>query len=135
MSSFEQRLARLPRLGVGISAEPDSARAGTDAVHLREEAPGLVHFLEYGTDVVRGLDEHVRRWAGLGLPTTYHFLDLNLAEREDVRSRIKNLLLRIEFCPLGDRHSMCSLTGGVRAGVCTASVTLNWLSGMVYEPS
>jgi uncharacterized protein (UPF0276 family) len=77
-------LEGLPRLGVGISAEPESARAGADAVWLREEFPGLIHFLEYGTDLARGLDEHVRRWAGLGLPTTYHFLDLNLAELEDV---------------------------------------------------
>jgi uncharacterized protein (UPF0276 family) len=75
----------LPRLGVGISTEPGSAaQGGADAVRLREEFPGLVHFLEYGTDLARGVDEHVRRWAALGLPTTYHFLDVNLAEREDV---------------------------------------------------
>src|SRR5262245_686219 len=74
----------LPRLGVGISTEPGSAAAGgVDAVRLREEFTELVHFLEYGTDLARGLDEHVRRWAALGLPTTYHFLDVNLAERED----------------------------------------------------
>jgi len=84
MTRFDDRLARLPRLGVGISAEPESAHAGTDAVKLREQAPGLVHFLEFGTDLARGLDEHVRRWAALGLPTTYHFLDLNLAERVDI---------------------------------------------------
>jgi uncharacterized protein (UPF0276 family) len=75
----------LPRLGVGISTEPGSAASGgMDAVRLREQAPELVHFLEYGTDLARGIDEHVRRWAGLGLPTTYHFLDVNLAEREDI---------------------------------------------------
>src|SRR5439155_3842072 len=78
------RLARVPRLGVGISAEPDSARAGTDAVRLREAVPELVQFLEYGTDLVRGLDQHVQRWVARGWPTTYHFLDLNLTEREDV---------------------------------------------------
>jgi uncharacterized protein (UPF0276 family) len=83
MSSFEARTARLPRLGVGISAEPGSAQAGADAVRLRERWPGLVHFLEYGADLARGVDEHVQRWAALGLPTTYHFLDLNLAERGD----------------------------------------------------
>src|SRR5262249_28805272 len=44
----------------------------------------LIQCLEYGTDLARGVDEHVRRWAGLGLPTTYHFLDVNLAEREDI---------------------------------------------------
>jgi uncharacterized protein (UPF0276 family) len=84
MSRFEDTLARLPRLGVGISAEPDSARTGADAVRLRENEPGLVHFLEYGTDLARGLDDQVRRWAALGLPVTYHFLDLNLVERIDV---------------------------------------------------
>jgi uncharacterized protein (UPF0276 family) len=72
---------RLPRLGVGISAEPDSAATGIDATSL---APSLVQFLEYGSDVERGLDEHVRRWARLGRPTTYHFLDLNLEEPEDL---------------------------------------------------
>ena len=60
--SFEQTLARLPRLGIGISAEPDSARTGIDAPRLREAEPGLIDFLEYGTDLARGLDEHVRRW-------------------------------------------------------------------------
>jgi uncharacterized protein (UPF0276 family) len=75
-------LTGLPRLGVGISAEPGSAAHGIDAVALAEAHPGLVHFLEYGSDVERGLDEHVRRWAPR--PTTYHFLDVNLEEPEDV---------------------------------------------------
>jgi uncharacterized protein (UPF0276 family) len=82
-------LAALPRLGVGISAEHDSARAGIDALALRRESlaeggDGLVDFLEYGGDVARGLDDHARRWAEAGLPVTYHFLDVNLEEREDV---------------------------------------------------
>jgi uncharacterized protein (UPF0276 family) len=81
------RLADLPRLGVGISGEPGSAAKGIDAVWLRETHPDLVHFYEYGTDVERGLDEHVLRWSALGLPTTYHFLDINLAERDDVDDR------------------------------------------------
>jgi uncharacterized protein (UPF0276 family) len=84
MESLERRLARLPRLGVGISAEPDSARQGIDALRFRDEHPGLCHFLEYGADVARGLDEQARRWAAAGLPATYHFLDVNLEEREDV---------------------------------------------------
>jgi uncharacterized protein (UPF0276 family) len=75
-------LSELPRLGVGISAEPGSARAGIDAVALNEANPGLVHFLEYGSDLERGLDEHVGRWAQ-SKPTTYHFLDLNLEEPDD----------------------------------------------------
>ena len=47
-------LAALPRLGVGISSEPGSARAGDiDARVLDAAHPGLVHFLEYGADVAR----------------------------------------------------------------------------------
>jgi uncharacterized protein (UPF0276 family) len=75
-------LAALPRLGVGISAEFESARRGIDALALREQA-GVVDFLEYGCDLARGLDDHARRWAAAGLPATYHFLDLNLTERDD----------------------------------------------------
>jgi len=76
-------VATLPRLGVGISSEHDAARSGIDAVRLAAEHPGVVDFLEYGCDLARGLDEHVLRWAATERPTTYHFLDLNLEERED----------------------------------------------------
>jgi uncharacterized protein (UPF0276 family) len=78
------KLANLPRLGVGISAEPGSARSGIDALELSALHPELVHFLEYGADLERGLDEHVRSWAQSGKPATYHFLDVNLEEPEDV---------------------------------------------------
>src|SRR5688572_17583976 len=75
-------LAELPRLGVGISTEPGATLAGAlDARLLPREQ---VHFLEYGTDVERGLDEHVRAWAAAGRPTTYHFLDLNLEDPDDL---------------------------------------------------
>jgi uncharacterized protein (UPF0276 family) len=73
----------LPRLGIGISAEFDSARRGIDALALRAGEPDLLDFLEYGCDLARGLDDHARRWAAAGLPATYHFLDLNLTERDD----------------------------------------------------
>jgi uncharacterized protein len=80
-----QPLSALPRLGVGLSSEPGAALAGAlDARLLAREQPGLVHFLEYGSDVERGLDEHVRGWAAHGRPTTYHFLDLNLEDPEDL---------------------------------------------------
>lgn len=82
-----ERLQRLPRLGVGISGEYNSHVKGIDAFCLKEAHPELIHFYEYGCDIDRGLDEHVRRWAGSGLPTTYHFLDLNLEELEDLDSR------------------------------------------------
>ena len=80
-------ISHLPRLGVGVSGEYGSASRGIDAVLLRESKPDLVHFYEYGADIDRGLDEHVLRWVSAGLPTTYHFLDVNLAEREDVDDR------------------------------------------------
>ncbi len=80
-------IANLPRLGVGLSGEFGSASKGIDVIGLRESRPDLVHFFEYGADLDRGLDDHVVRWASAGLPTTYHFLDINLAEREDADAR------------------------------------------------
>jgi len=78
-------LSALPRLGVGISSEPGSAgQGGIDARSFAASHPDLVHFLEYGTDAERGLDEHVRGWAAAGRPTTYHFLDLNLEDPLDL---------------------------------------------------
>ena len=60
---WTMELRNLPRLGVGISAEFESARTGIDAVALAEAQPGVVDFLEYGCDLARGLDDHVLRWA------------------------------------------------------------------------
>ena len=68
---------------MGISAEPGSAVHGIDACAFVADHPGLVQFLEYGSDLARGLDEHVGRWAAEGRPTTYHFLDLNLEDPSD----------------------------------------------------
>lgn len=84
MINLEERLLNLPRLGVGISGEFGSAQKGIDVCRLRADYPELVHFYEYGTDIDRGLDEQVRRWASAGLPCTYHFLDINLEERADM---------------------------------------------------
>ena len=86
MTSFAERLTHLPRLGVGISCEFNGGTRALnlDALHTREAYPELIHFLEVGTDVSRGLDEHMRRWVETGLPTTYHFLDINLEESEDL---------------------------------------------------
>ncbi len=77
-------LSLLPRLGVGISAEPGSGSKGIDAVDLAATHPDLCHFVEYGTDLDRGLDDHIQRWTTAGHPTTYHFLDVNLEESEDL---------------------------------------------------
>jgi uncharacterized protein (UPF0276 family) len=80
-------IANLPRLGVGLSGEYGSSAKGIDVLAMHEARPDLVLFVEYGAVLGRGLEEHVRRWAGSGLPTTYHFLDINLAEGEDVDAR------------------------------------------------
>ena len=84
MSNFTQRITQIPRLGVGISGEFNSATKGIDPSWLKENHPGLIHFFEYGSDLERGLDESVRRWAANGSPVTYHFLDINLEEHEDL---------------------------------------------------
>lgn len=83
---FHERLRAAPRLGVGISCEFDAGQrsANIDAVELRTQHPELVHFLEIGTDVRRGADPHMLRWAETGWPCTYHFLDINLSERQDL---------------------------------------------------
>ena len=80
-------IENLPRLGVGLSGEFGSSSKGIDVMRLRQSRPDLVHFFEYGADLDRGLDDVVLRWANTGLPTTYHFLDINLAEREDADAR------------------------------------------------
>lgn len=84
MTTFTERIKQSPRLGVGISGEFNSAAKGIDAGWLKEHYPQLVHFYEYGSDLERGLDEGVRRWAAAGWPVTYHFLDINLEERADL---------------------------------------------------
>lgn len=76
-------LDELPYLGLGISAEPGSARSGIDPSRLLRDHPGIIDFVEFGTDIERGIDEAITRWASDGGRTTYHFLDLNLEERED----------------------------------------------------
>ena len=77
-------LSALPRLGVGISAEPGSGHKGIDALDLAAAHPGLCHFVEYGSDLDRGLDDHIQRWTAAGGAATYHFLDVNLEEPEDL---------------------------------------------------
>lgn len=77
-------LAALPRLGVGISTEPNSAHTGIDPNELSATHPGLVHFVEYGSDSARGLDASIRAWVAAGRKTTYHFLDLNLEDASDL---------------------------------------------------
>lgn len=84
--AFLDRVAALPRLGIGVSTEYGAfdAPGGLDVAALRAEAPGWAAFLEAGVEVARGLDAPTRRWVAAGLPTTYHFLDVNLDEPEDL---------------------------------------------------
>jgi uncharacterized protein (UPF0276 family) len=85
VTGFFQRLTFLPRLGLGISTEFGArAAGGLDVLRLRRERPDLVQFLEIGVDLERGLDGDARAWAAQGLPATFHYLDLNLEEEEDL---------------------------------------------------
>jgi len=83
-ASFAERVARLPRLGLGISTEFGARHGGLDVLALRRARPELLGFLEIGADLERGIDEDARAWAEAGWPTTYHFLDANLEERESL---------------------------------------------------
>jgi len=82
---FDDRVGRLPVLGLGISTEYGArAGGGLDPVELRERHGGRVRFLEVGADLERGVDADARAWVERGWPTTYHFLDVNLEEPEDL---------------------------------------------------
>lgn len=84
LAPFERRLAALPRLGVGISTELGAGVEGLDLARLAAEHGDLARFLEVGADLDRGIDADARAWAAAGRPTTYHFLDVNLEEPEDL---------------------------------------------------
>jgi uncharacterized protein len=77
VTPFVERAAGLPRLGIGLSTEYG---AGLEPLEFRD----CVDFLEIGVDLERGLDDAAQRWVDAGLPTTWHFLDVNLEEPEDV---------------------------------------------------
>lgn len=84
VAPFSERVARLPCLGIGISTEYGARLGGLDILALREAHPDLVQFLEIGCDLDRGVDEDAQAWVSGGHPTTYHFLDVNLEEPEDL---------------------------------------------------
>jgi uncharacterized protein (UPF0276 family) len=98
---FLARQCGLPRLGLGVSTEYGAgSRAGAlDPVMLRRQHAEFARFLEVGVEISKGLDAEARAWASQGWPTTYHFLDVNLDEPEDldagwldaVRSTIEQL--------------------------------------------
>jgi len=82
-TTLEERLAGLPRLGVGISGEY-GVRPSIDPMAFDEQWPDLIHFIEFGTDTDRGLDPEVLRWVDRGGAATYHFLDVNFEELVDL---------------------------------------------------
>lgn len=83
---FPERAAALPWLGLGVSTEfgAGEAAGALDVARLRRERPEWAGFLEIGADLERGIDASARAWVEAGWPTTYHFLDLNLEEGEDL---------------------------------------------------
>jgi len=83
---FSERVKRLPRLGLGVSTEYGAAASpdALDVEALHASRPELAAFLEVGVETARGLDATSLAWAAKKRPATYHFLDVNLAEPEDV---------------------------------------------------
>lgn len=81
---FLERVRTLPELGIGISTEFGARHSGLDLLELRTARPDLVGFLEIGADLERGIDADALAWAERGWPVTYHFLDVNLEESEDL---------------------------------------------------
>jgi uncharacterized protein len=83
--AFADRVARLPHLGLGVSTEygANDAPDALDVLALRETDPDFARFLEIGVETAKGLDRHAEAWVERGLPTTYHYLDVNLDEPED----------------------------------------------------
>jgi uncharacterized protein (UPF0276 family) len=82
---FADRVGILPHLGLGVSTEYGAGDAANslDVLALHDAHPAYARFLEVGVETARGLDRHARKWVARGLPTTYHYLDVNLDEPED----------------------------------------------------
>jgi uncharacterized protein len=80
-----ERVGGLPALGLGVSTEFGAAESpgSLDLNALSIAHPEFASFLEVGVETVKGLDRNTQAWAGQGLGTTYHFLDLNLDHPED----------------------------------------------------
>lgn len=83
--SFNDRLKQLPTLGMGISTEFGalSAPNSLDVQRLKRELPLCAEVLEVGVEIAKGIDSDTLQWVAESCPTTYHFLDINLAEPSD----------------------------------------------------
>lgn len=86
--AFAQRVAHLPRLGLGVSTEYGAHQrpAALDVFRLRREYPEFGGFLELGVEANKGFDDAAARWIKSQAPTTYHFLDINLSDPADRQS-------------------------------------------------
>lgn len=84
--SFTDRVCALPVLGIGVSTEYGAADSdgALDPLALHRAHPEKAAFLEIGVEIDKGLDSAAQSWVEAGLPTTYHFLDINLDEPEDM---------------------------------------------------
>jgi hypothetical protein len=84
-SLFLDRVRQLPRLGLGVSTEHGAGKApgALDLGLLRDMHPSYAEFLEIGIETAKGIDDDARDWTARCLPTTYHYLDINLDEPED----------------------------------------------------
>jgi uncharacterized protein (UPF0276 family) len=82
---FADRVTQLPHLGLGVSTEygAGDAAGALDVLALRDAHPAYARFLEIGVETAKGLDRQAEAWVTRGLPTTYHYLDVNLDEPED----------------------------------------------------
>jgi uncharacterized protein (UPF0276 family) len=82
---FADRVRGLPRLGLGVSTEYGAGDAplALDVLALHDAHPEYARFLEVGVETAKGLDRQAAAWVARGLPTTYHYLDVNLDEPED----------------------------------------------------
>jgi uncharacterized protein (UPF0276 family) len=63
-------------------------------LELHRQYPRWGAFLEIGVELARPLDGDARAWVAQGLPTTWHFLDINLDEPEDLDDAWVEGLLR-----------------------------------------
>lgn len=82
---FLSRARALPSLGLGLSTEYGAAALpGALDPRAMRLAHGCADFLEVGVELARGLDPTALAWAAEGWPTTYHFLDVNLDDPDDL---------------------------------------------------
>jgi uncharacterized protein (UPF0276 family) len=111
VSSFLHRIKDQARLGLGISTEYGASQASgaLDVHEAHRREPQFTQFLEVGVEASKGLDDDAKMWSAAGLPTTFHFLDINLDEPEDFDSEWLNRVR--ELAEVLDPAWMCGDAG------------------------